>query len=232
MHDVSEIGKDFAAPESDIETDLYYYRARYYDSSVGRFISEDPIGINGGINFYAFVGNSPVDLVDPSGNYAQLDPNSRCAEVFAKAFKPELCAGAYAKEFNDKASKIPIISVTWDKSPTSKLTENEVSRNRNLSTLGSHFFGVPSPPTAFTILDGRPRVIVLGPGYANQPPDVRVANLIHEEVHAVTGYDDASIFQLLGKFGLPSTDFILDSAHPTAEFSEWIRKGCPPKAHK
>src|SRR5882762_7235769 len=94
----------YTARESDTETGLYYYRARYYDSSVGRFISEDPIGINGGINFYAFVGNSPVDLVDPSGNYAQLDPNSRCAEVFAKAFKPELCAGAYAKEFNDKAS--------------------------------------------------------------------------------------------------------------------------------
>ena len=53
MHDVSEIGKDFAAPESDIETDLYYYRARYYDPAAGRFLSEDPVEFQGGINFYA-----------------------------------------------------------------------------------------------------------------------------------------------------------------------------------
>jgi RHS repeat-associated protein len=41
--------------EYDEETGLYYYRARYYDSTIGRFISEDPIGLAGGINFYAYV---------------------------------------------------------------------------------------------------------------------------------------------------------------------------------
>src|SRR5205085_7788105 len=39
----------------------------WYDPSVGRFISEDPIGLNGGINPYAYVGNNPIRLVDPSG---------------------------------------------------------------------------------------------------------------------------------------------------------------------
>jgi hypothetical protein len=35
-----------------------YYRARYYDPSIGRFISEDPLGFNGdGPNFYAYVEN-------------------------------------------------------------------------------------------------------------------------------------------------------------------------------
>jgi RHS repeat-associated protein len=47
---------------------FYYMRARYYDPQVGRFISEDPIGFDGGDeNLYAYVGNNPVMGVDPSG---------------------------------------------------------------------------------------------------------------------------------------------------------------------
>jgi RHS repeat-associated protein len=52
-------------------TGLMYYRARYYDSSVGRFISEDPMGYAAGINFYAYANNNPVNANDPSG----LDAN-------------------------------------------------------------------------------------------------------------------------------------------------------------
>lgn len=44
-----------------------YYRARYYDSNVGRFISEDPVGFAGGMNFYAYAGSDPVDFTDPLG---------------------------------------------------------------------------------------------------------------------------------------------------------------------
>ncbi len=51
----------------DVETNLYFYRARYYDQSVGRFISEDPINFSGGINFYEYVKNQPIDNFDPFG---------------------------------------------------------------------------------------------------------------------------------------------------------------------
>lgn len=57
----------FAGREYDTETGLYYDRARYVDPSLGRFISEDPIGLAGGMNLYAFVGNDPVNGWDPSG---------------------------------------------------------------------------------------------------------------------------------------------------------------------
>jgi RHS repeat-associated protein len=46
---------------------LVFLRARYYDTSVGRFISRDPIGYKGGINIYSYVYNSPLMYVDPFG---------------------------------------------------------------------------------------------------------------------------------------------------------------------
>jgi RHS repeat-associated protein len=57
----------YTARESDPETGLYYYRFRYYDSNFGRFITEDPIGLRGGVNFYRYVVNNPTTLSDPFG---------------------------------------------------------------------------------------------------------------------------------------------------------------------
>jgi len=49
-------------------TGLYYYRARYYAPALQRFISEDPLEFGGGdVNLYAYVGNDPANLTDPSG---------------------------------------------------------------------------------------------------------------------------------------------------------------------
>jgi len=64
----------YTARESDPETGLYYYRARYYDPSIGRFISEDPIRYAGGsLNFYAYAGNDPVDYIDAFGTSPTCD---------------------------------------------------------------------------------------------------------------------------------------------------------------
>ncbi len=57
----------YTGREWDAETGLYYYRARYYDSTTGRFLSEDPIDFAGGINFYMYVGNAPTEMTDPTG---------------------------------------------------------------------------------------------------------------------------------------------------------------------
>jgi RHS repeat-associated protein len=57
----------YAGRDYDADTELYYYRARWYDPQLRRFISEDPIGLNGGINLYAYVGNNPINATDPSG---------------------------------------------------------------------------------------------------------------------------------------------------------------------
>jgi RHS repeat-associated protein len=57
----------YTARESDTETSLYYYRARYYDPSSGRFISEDPERFEGGIDFYRYVSNNSPNRSDPFG---------------------------------------------------------------------------------------------------------------------------------------------------------------------
>lgn len=50
-----------------VATNLYYYRARFYNAAAGRFISEDPIGLGGGTNLYAYAGNGPIGRRDALG---------------------------------------------------------------------------------------------------------------------------------------------------------------------
>jgi len=57
----------FQGREYDYDTGFYYFRARWLDPDTGRWLSKDPIGINGGFNQYVFCGNNPVMLVDPLG---------------------------------------------------------------------------------------------------------------------------------------------------------------------
>jgi len=60
----------------DAETNgLYDFRARMYSPRLGRFLQTDPIGTVGGINLYAYVGNDPLNLIDP---YGQCDNAQGC----------------------------------------------------------------------------------------------------------------------------------------------------------
>lgn len=68
----SAVGNRFAwqGREVDWSTGLYYFRARYYDPIMGRWLSVDPIGISGGLNLYEFCGSDPINMVDPDGENA------------------------------------------------------------------------------------------------------------------------------------------------------------------
>jgi len=59
----------FTGREFDADTGLYYYRARYYNPYIARFLQTDPAGYGDGMNCYAYCGNSPTNWVDPSGLY-------------------------------------------------------------------------------------------------------------------------------------------------------------------
>lgn len=59
----------FTGREFDSFSGLQFSRARFYDSNLGRFLSEDPIGLSGGINQYGYVTNNPLNATDPYGLY-------------------------------------------------------------------------------------------------------------------------------------------------------------------
>jgi RHS repeat-associated protein len=77
----------------DAETNLHYNYFRYYDPSIGRYITSDPIGLSGGNNTYGYVLQNPILLIDLRGdepergnsrgdvNENSVDPNNPDCEM-------------------------------------------------------------------------------------------------------------------------------------------------------
>ena len=71
----------YTARESD-GTGLYFYRARYYDPIMKRFLQEDPVGLNGGLNIYAYANGNPVSNADPTGLLSPQDRFVLCMTMW------------------------------------------------------------------------------------------------------------------------------------------------------
>src|ERR1700722_3202852 len=70
----------------DAETNgLYDFRARIYSPTLGRFMQVDTIGAKGGVNLYAYVGNDPLNLIDPFGLMPSLPANALAGDTSAGA---------------------------------------------------------------------------------------------------------------------------------------------------
>ena len=128
--DERHISKRRTDPNSDatFESGLYYYRARYYDDSVGRFLREDPIRYVGGENFYQYARNEPTYFRDPSGRVT-IGPgfSAKCLGDLLSALKI----------IGDKINTVPSCSC-WFLSHGSHIPLN--------GYLGSPLFGIKFDP--------------------------------------------------------------------------------------
>ncbi len=70
----------YTGRENDGDTNLYYYRARYYSPSLNRFVSEDPLRLGGGMNTYAYTRGNPISRKDPTGLLDLFGYNSTTAQ--------------------------------------------------------------------------------------------------------------------------------------------------------
>jgi RHS repeat-associated protein len=101
----------YTGQEYDADTGLYYYNARYYDPKVGRFISQDPIGFEGGdSNLYRYVGNNSVNLEDPTGmNATRLGTYQYSASTTAS-----VVSYGYNSDPGNVGFSIGGMTLTWD----------------------------------------------------------------------------------------------------------------------
>lgn len=67
---------------------LLFMRARYYTSVFARFLSQDPIGLTGGLNVYAYVANNPINSIDPTGLCAQTDWRDKIKDSLVSGIDP------------------------------------------------------------------------------------------------------------------------------------------------
>ncbi|MGH1456154.1 MAG: RHS repeat-associated core domain-containing protein [Alphaproteobacteria bacterium] len=98
----------FAGQYYDDESDLHYNWNRYYDPTTGRYISSDPIGLNGGLNTFAYVGANPVMFIDPEG-LTSVDTAGDILDDAAKGVSKGGIAGGILGGAKGATKNIPVL---------------------------------------------------------------------------------------------------------------------------
>jgi len=109
----STVGNDFGytGQRNDNETGLYYYKARYYSTEMGRFMNMDPEGYSEGMNLYAYVNDNPVNFNDPLGLYKEgssSNVGSGVLNYLGQSFE-QLVLGNYSDSFTALGTVMQIL---------------------------------------------------------------------------------------------------------------------------
>ncbi len=138
----------FPGQYEDVETGLFYNRFRYYDPEVGAYISQDPVRLSGGVNFYKYVKN-PTFWTDPFGLAAVCSKTigdageDKIYELLRREFKKkdgfEIAQQVWGKfknhpgttifdfvVYKKKGNKVEIVCVVESKSNSSTLTDRQI----------------------------------------------------------------------------------------------------------
>ena len=177
----------YAGREIDADSGLMHYRARWYDPQHGRFVSEDPIGLNGGINVYLYVGNNPTNRVDPTGLY-EIDVHYYLTYFIASKFR---CLTSFEARLIADADQST--DENPDTAPGSGVTESQRLKNMNYHALhsGAHQ----------THLDGLRNAAMNGNNY------VGLGRYLHylQDTYSHRGYTHSSYGHLVGSHKVDKT---------------------------
>jgi RHS repeat-associated protein len=103
----------FAGRERDENTGLIYNRARWLDPKQGRFLTEDPIGFDGGLNLYAYVGNDPTNHSDPLGLIDPDSPDYGPEPMYGRP-GPPLTEEDWQRFYEDTAGAVDVVQTGLD----------------------------------------------------------------------------------------------------------------------
>jgi RHS repeat-associated protein len=104
----------YTGREVDVETGLQYNRARYYDPTTARWITQDPLGYDAGdSNLYRYVNNSPTTRLDPSGQRAIITVTGRVVHYIPDKYEYSLPLGGWVPDF-EKQQEVGAIVVGTD----------------------------------------------------------------------------------------------------------------------
>ncbi|MCE9631139.1 MAG: hypothetical protein K8S94_10565, partial [Planctomycetia bacterium] len=120
----------------------------WYEPATGRFINEDPSGLRGGdANLFRYVGNDPLDKVDPSGlaaKWASYAGGISTSATLPKAASPSVSAMAFASLQGQQTQAAPAVSI-----PAATLTVSTIGGSVYAPGASRPSVAVPPPPSAF-----------------------------------------------------------------------------------
>ena len=183
----------YAGEYLDNETGDIYLRARYYDPSIGRFLSIDPI--KDGMNWYVYCGNNPVKFVDPSGLAIKLSDNATEEQIKqyneAIAYLKTSEDGKALVEKLENCDEVIVIEFTENYSESDSYWSSELTAD---STSPSLFVPTNGDYNADVIIFWNANGgLVLSDGTSVQSPTVQLAHEMGHTSQYVDGYMDESL---------------------------------------
>jgi RHS repeat-associated protein len=134
----------------DTETGLWHDYMRDYDGLTGRYIESDPIGLDGGLNTYGYVGGNPITNIDPLGLRAFYDADGNCYDIdddpIESVFPEGYLLGGGRLLYSGLARAIPALAGAVESSAMGQAAFAVASRN-SLKDLfrGGLFSGMRQP---------------------------------------------------------------------------------------